>query len=230
MRTILKYLLALYVGFAGLADLRAQNYELEIDSLMGIPDTVYDGQTITFEVIVSMNTPLFYQGDVFVELEYGGNFYPVDSSVVANSFLSPNSPNTIQALHRFSTENDLQIGDNVVVVWPRIGDGFTPPQTVINPLTITVTLAEPAGMKPLPGQRVFKPFIRPNPAISNIQFYLEGNTNVKQTVLYALTGKILARVGSDTQMDISHLSAGVYFVDVTTQEGTVYSDKLLITR
>lgn len=230
MKVIQKFLLALLIGYVGIVKTQAQTYELQIDSLVGIPDTIYDGQTVIFFMTVSMNTPLFYQGDMFIELEYGGNLYQVDSTVAVNQFIGPNSPNTIQAFHRFSTENDLQIGDNVVVVWPRIGDGENPLQTVLNPITTTITLAEPAGIEQHTNSRVFKPFIRPNPAIDHIQFGLHENTNVEQSILYDMTGKILGRSGTEKRLDVSGLPAGIYFLDVITRDGTVYSDKLLITR
>lgn len=72
-------------------------YELEIDSIAALPDSIEDGMEVTFFVTVSMNTPLFYQGNIYVELEYAGNFFEADSSISANGFLGPNSPTTIQA-------------------------------------------------------------------------------------------------------------------------------------
>ena len=136
-------------------------YELTIDSLVGIPDTIVDGQQVTFYMIVSMNSPLFYQGNIFVELEYDGGFYPVDTATAANASLSPNSPNTIQATHIFSTNDDLSIGDNVVVVWPRIGDGVTPQQEVTNPLTVYIHMVEPNGIIEQPTVEFWSLFLLP---------------------------------------------------------------------
>jgi hypothetical protein len=205
-------------------------YQLEIDSIVGIPDTIFDGQEVTFYLIVSMNSALFYQGDVFVELEYGGSFYQVDTSIAANGFLGPNSPNTIQAMHRFSTDDDLQIGDNVVVVWPRIGDGLNPPQEVTNPFTAVITMAEPMGLEPASSTRIRESFISPNPAISSIDYQLKPSEKVVEAVLYSITGQVLYRSSQTENINISRLSAGIYFVDVLTESGNIYYDKLLITR
>ena len=210
---------------------RAQaTYQLEIDSIVGIPDTICDGQEVTFFLIVSMNSALFYQGNVFVELEYGGSFYQVDTSIAANGFLGPNSPNTIQAMHRFSTDDDLQIGDNVVVVWPRIGDGVNPPQEVTNPFTTVITLAEPMGFEPQPSTRIRESFISPNPAVTSIDYHLNPSEKVLESVLYSITGQVLHRSSQTKNIDISRLPAGIYFVDVITESGHVYYDKLLISR
>jgi len=207
---------------------QSQTYELQIDSIVGIPDTVYNGQEVTFYMIVSMNSPLFYQGDVFVELEYGSQFYQVDTSINANGFLNPNAPNTISATYIFSTDNYLNIGDNVVVVWPRIGDGVNPPQTVVNPKTVAVTLIEPTGIEEL--SRNGKSVFYPNPAQSAIHFVDELKSEVKQISILDAFGRLLHKSCVTTQMDVSSLPTGVYFIQVETKEGNLVSDKLLISR
>ena len=230
MKSILKFFTVVLAGCMLVSQAQAQNiYEMEIDSIIGLPATIEDGDTANFFLIVSMNSALFYQGNVFVELEYNGNFYEVDMAEAANGFLGPNSPNTIQAQHRFSTEDDLNIGDNVVVVWPRIGDGVSPEQEVINPYSTTVTLVEPNGIADKP-TRIRESFISPNPAITGIRYNLDKTVKILQSVLYDITGKELLRATSSTTLDVSGLPNGIYFVDVITEEGYVYSDKLLISR
>ncbi len=230
MKSILKILVVLAVGCCAIPKADAQVvYELEIDSIVGIPDTIVDGEEITFYMIVSMNSALFYQGDIFIELEYGGDFYRVDTAIAANGFLGPNSPNTIQASHRFSTEDDLQVGDNVVVVWPRIGDGTNPEQEVVNPETQVITLVEPNGIPTAP-LRIQESFIVPNPAITSVAYHLDATVKVVESILYDITGRVMHRAQSELKLDIQDLPPGVYFVDVHTENGSVYSDKLLISR
>ncbi|MCB0756244.1 MAG: T9SS type A sorting domain-containing protein [Flavobacteriales bacterium] len=229
MKAILR---SLVVGVLALicVNAKAQTYELQIDSLVGIPDTVYDGQEVTFYMIVSLNTPIFYQGDIFVELEYGGILYPVDTTIVAaGPFLSPNNPNTLQVTHRFSTDDDLSIGDNVVVVWPRIGDGVSPPQTVVNPRTFNVTLVEPNSV-PERAERIVQSFINPNPATSEIKYRIGAEEQILQSVIYDLSGKQIRFGKGVSRINISDLPTGIYFIDVITEDGNVYSDKLIITR
>ncbi len=231
MKLILKSLVLACVCCLVSNQLSAQvTYELQIDSIVGLPDTIEDGQEVTFFMIVSMNSALFYQGDIFVELEYGGQFYRVDTAISVNGFLGPNSPNTIQAHHRFSTDDDLNIGDNVVVVWPRIGDGTSPSQEVINPHTQIINLVEPNGISPQPIARIRESFVSPNPAITGIQYNLNHTVTVLESILLDVSGRIVMRSNASTQIDISSLPAGVYFVEVITEKGDVYSDKLLISR
>ena len=206
-------------------------YDLQIDSLVGIPDTVTDGQTVDFFVQISLNSPLIYQGNIFLELEYGGNFYVVDTTISQN-FLSPNFPNTIQAQHRFSTEDDLSIGDNVVVVWPRIGDGQSPPQTVSWPFETVVTLAEPNSIEDSRAERTFRSFIYPNPASDQIRLALGSENRIMFTRLYDLTGAIVFESNANDQqiLEVQQLPAGMYFIDVLTEDGNVFTDKLLVAR
>lgn len=230
MKTILKSLLVLLLVAGFDFQSKAQSYELEIDSLIGIPDQVVNGDTVSFYMIVSLNSPLFYSGDVFVEIEYGGNFYEIDEITLTNpnGVLSPSSPNYIQAQHRFSTDDDLSIGDNVVVVWPRIGDGITPPQTVVNPYTTIVTLVEPNSIQDVPS-REFKSVLYPNPAKNIVRIKLENSERLLNASVYDLSGKLMTQINNLQQFDVSGFAPGLYFVDVVLENGTVYSDKLLIT-
>jgi hypothetical protein len=231
MKSILKICALVFSWGLLLNQAQAQvSYELEIDSIVGLPDTIVDGEEVTFFMVVSLNSALFYQGNVFVELEYAGDFYEIDSADVANGYLGPNSPNTIQAHHKFSTEDDLQIGDNVVVVWPRIGNGFDPVQEVVNPYTTTITIVEPNGIIVDPTSRFNQSFISPNPAITSIRYNLNGSVKIRSSVLYDVTGRKVLRTNGASQVDVSGLPEGIYFVDVTTEKGLVYSDKLLISR
>lgn len=231
MKSILKFVAVLLAGCLMASQSQAQNvYEMEVDSIAGLPATIVDGDTVTFYLVVSLNSALFYQGNVFIELEYNESFYEVDMTTAVNGFLGPNSPNTIQVQHRFSTEDDLSIGDNVVVVWPRIGDGVVPEQNVVNPYTTIVNLIEPNGILDKPRGRTVQSFISPNPAITGIQYNLEKTIQIQQSVLYDLTGKELLRASTTSTMDVSSLPNGIYFVDVITEDGHVYSDKLLISR
>lgn len=230
MKAFLRSILVVVLAFLATDSARAQTYELQIDSLVGIPNEIVDGDTITFYMIVSMNSPLFYQGDIFVELQYGGTFYEVDQTdVAAGPFLSPNTPNTIQVTHRVSTDDDLSIGDNVVVVWPRIGDGINnPPQEVVNPQSVTLTIVEPNNIQEGP-RRIRKSFVSPNPAATEIKYQLAQSEKILQSVIYDVSGRQITYGAGISRIDISALHSGIYFIDVITEDGQVYSDKLIVT-
>jgi hypothetical protein len=203
-------------------------YVLFIDSVVGLPDTVINGQEVTFFLTISLNSPLFYQGNVFVELEYGGSLHAVDSSMSANSFLGPNAPNTVQASHRFSTDDDLNIGDNVVVVWPRIGDGTNPPQEVPDPYETIITLIEPSGVGE--NQRKKTPLFHPNPASNTIQVVNDLINSNFSTKVFDAQGRIVISSVNSTRIDVSALPIGVYLIQVQSNVGALLSDRLLISR
>ena len=203
-------------------------YILQIDSIVGLPDTLVDGQEVTFFMTVSMNSPLFYQGDVFVELEYGGSFHAVDSSASVNAFLGPNAPNTVQAMHRLSTDDDLNIGDNVVVVWPRIGDGTSPPQEVLNPYEAVITLIEPSGIVETPGKRT--PLFHPNPAGNTIHLASDLVSSSFRISIFDMQGRSVISTVRSASLDVSEIPIGVYLIQIENSNGTRHTDRLFISR
>lgn len=202
-------------------------YILQIDSVVALPDSIVDGSTVTFFMQVSLNSPLFYQGNVFVEFEYGGSFYQADSTISQN-FLTPNAPNQIQVFHRFSTEDDLNIGDNVVVVWPRIGNGSDPPQTVINPYEATITLIQPTSVSESPDLRNDIAFTYPNPAENLLHFMVPSETSATVRII-DMRGAIVAQTNA-MQLDISRLPNALYLVEMSTDDGRHFYQKLLVAR
>jgi hypothetical protein len=227
MKSILKSIVLAAAACLLSYHVQSQTYELNIDSIVGIPDTIQNGQEVTFYMMVSMNSPLFYQGDIFIELEYGGQLYEVDTSMNANGFLSPNSPNTIQATHIFTTDNELNIGDNVVVVWPRIGDGVDPPQVVNNPETVVITLVEPNGIDEN-GRPTQRKMVYPNPAQTMIHFRDEFIVEINEVIIHDAFGRIVRKTSSASQIDISDLPRGLYFIRAEMRNGNSFSDKLII--
>lgn len=228
MKQILKILLPVLAICLLTEQLHAQTYELQIDSIVGIPDTIPDGGQVTFYMMLSANSPLFYQGNFFVELEYGGQFYQADSTMAANTFIGTNAPNTLQVTHVFTTDNDLSIGDNVVVVWPRIGNGVNPPQEVLNPKTVVITLVEPNGVRELIKER--KRIFYPNPASSILYLMDELKIEIKQISIYDALGKHVDTSHGSTPIDVSNLPTGMYFIHAETQSGMLISDKLIVSR
>ncbi|MCF8459527.1 MAG: T9SS type A sorting domain-containing protein [Flavobacteriales bacterium] len=228
----MKRTIRLILACAGLAVLakptQAQTvYELQIDSIIAFPDTVENGATVSFYMMVSIqNTPLLYQGNIFLELEYGNSFYAVDSVESAMAFLSPNYPNTIHATHRFTTENDLSIGDNVVVVWPRIGNGTNPPQVVLNPYETIVTLVEPNGIQHSGKNQ--RPFFYPNPANSTIGFEQDQFHEISFIEVHDAFGRMVLRSEPTVQVDVSNLPVGVYLISTISDNQMARSERLVI--
>lgn len=229
----MKHILRMLLVCAGLAlvakPTQAQTvYEIRIDSVIAFPDTIVNGDSATFYMSISLqNTPLLYQGNIYLELEYGDSLHQVDNVLTSNAFLSPNFPTSIQAVHRFSTDDDLSIGDNVVVVWPRIGDGTDPPQVVVNPYETVVTLIEPNGIKEH-SQRKVKPLFHPNPANNTIRFVQDETTGIKLFTVTDAMGRQVLRSNPTAQLDVSELINGIYTLAIYFEDGTVRSNRLVI--
>lgn len=203
-------------------------YELVIDTIVGLPDTVVDGQNVTFWLTVSTSTPLFYQGNIYVELEYAGSMHAVDTSSASAMFLGLNSPSTIQATHRFSTDDNLSIGDNVVVVWPRIGDGITPPQSVPDPYSKTITLIEPMGVLDHGASKQRHGLVYPNPSSRAFTIKLSAIEQLNSVRLQDMQGRVVWNATSGLNHDVSVLPKGIYLVQVSMADGSELTDRLLL--
>lgn len=203
------------------------SYELVIDTIIGLPDTVVDGQNVTFWLSVSTNS-LFYQGDVYVELEYADSIRAVDTSFANAAFLGPNSPTTIQATHRFSTDDNLSIGDNVVVVWPRIGDGINPPQSVPDPYAKTITLIEPMGVLDHGASKQRNGLVYPNPSSRAFTIKLSATERLNSVRLLDMQGRVVWNATSVLNHDVSSLPKGIYLVQVSMADGSELTDRLLL--
>ena len=203
-------------------------YEIQIDSIIAFPDTVENGATVSFYMVLSLqNTPLLYQGNIYLELEYGNSLYPVDSVESSMAFLSPNFPNQINATHRFSTDNELSIGDNVVVVWPRIGNGTDPLQVVLNPYETIITLIEPNGIDEQASKNHSTIFY-PNPANSTINFVQNQLQEINAVEVHDAFGRIVLRSAPTSQLNVSELPVGIYMVSLISDNRRVRSERLVI--
>lgn len=202
-----------------------QTYVLEVDSVVALPDTVVDGTTVTFYMMVSQTgTPLFYQGNIYVEFEYGGNFYEADSTT-SSGFISASTPNQLQVTHRFSTDDNLSIGDNVVVVWPRIGDGSDPPQMAV-PYHTIITLIEPNGVHEV--EKESNPFIYPNPTSEFIYLEDRMKDHVISLRINDQLGRTVLKSSKTNQLDVSQLTNGMYFLTVELLDGSLRSQRLVV--
>jgi hypothetical protein len=157
-----------------------QTYFLNVDSIIGIPDTVYDGSTVTFTMVFSNVSNLGFQGDVETWLQVQGtaDSTQADSTVWSgNNFMQAQSQTQVTVTHLFSSQdNSLAIGDNVVVVWPRIVSGQTyPPQEVTERGMVDFYLAEPLGTGPDKDQSIGRLGLYPNPAQGSVRLSLPGN-------------------------------------------------------
>lgn len=214
---ILGFIGAIFCGTSTLA----QTYQIGIDSLFGLPDTIVDGQEYTFFAVIRNHTPLAYQGDINIGFTYnGGDSLLADStSFAALPFLVNDGTLNVTVKHTFNTggPSTLSIGINVVVVWPRLGTGNVPPQEIVNQYEQTLFIVEPNSIrKPDPDQfRVY-----PNPSAG--VFELNGNyeKRIEQVRLIGLSGRTLQTWNSTgSSYEVQDGLKGNFILEVMYEDG-----------
>jgi hypothetical protein len=211
-----------------------QTYFLNVDSIIGIPDTVYDGSTVTFTMVFSNVSNLGFQGDVETWLQVQGtaDSTQADSTVWSgNNFMQAQSQTQVTVTHLFSSQdNSLAIGDNVVVVWPRIVSGQTyPPQEVTERGIVDFYLAEPLGTGPDKNQSIGRLGLYPNPAQGSVRLSLPGNETVTNVRITDMMGRtVLETAQVSASLGIEGLTHGIYTVHATTAMGVPYAARMVV--
>jgi hypothetical protein len=211
----------------------AQTYTLSVDSVIGIPDTIYDGQTISFTMVFSNQSTLGFQGDVETVLYFPNaqDTITADSSVMNANFVAAQTQESVFASHFFTSDNNhLAIGDNVVVVWPRITFGPTgPPQEVLNPKTIYFYLAPPLSAPSIDASKSFKLSLFPNPGQGEVRLALPKSESLRSFVVTDLSGRIVLSDGSGADMlNADKLPAGIYTVSAISASGRPFIGRLMV--
>jgi hypothetical protein len=211
----------------------AQTYTLSVDSVIGIPDTIYDGQTISFTMVFSNLSNLGFQGQVETVLYFPNAQDTITADVTSwpNSFVQAQSQTQVAVSHFFtSNDNNLAIGDNVVVVWPRIASGPTfPPQEVINEKTISFYLAPPLSVPSINRSEVQRLGLFPNPAQGEVRLVMPHGEEVRSFRVTDLSGRtVLANERSEVRLNADALPAGIYTVTAISGSGQPYFGRLMV--
>ena len=69
--------------------------------------------------------------------------------------------------------------------------------------------------------------VYPNPAKDVVSLTLQNNTEVKEVVLYNLTGQEMLRTNQTQNINVSDLANGAYFLKATTTNGTSLTKKII---
>ncbi len=232
LRTLGIALLSLF----GVNQIKAQQtYFLNVDSIIGIPDTIYDGSTVTFSMVFSNVSNLGFQGavDTWIQAQGTADSIQADSTTWDNAFVQAQSQTVVAVTHLFTSDgNNLSIGDNVVVVWPRISSGpVFPPQEVINKGTAHFYLAEPLGINP--SDDVKREMLRlfPNPSNNLFELRLPANEVLHTVRITDVMGRIVLEAkDASVIVNTETLPIGFYTVHTTTILGSTYSARLLVQR
>ncbi|MCF8259078.1 MAG: T9SS type A sorting domain-containing protein [Flavobacteriales bacterium] len=211
-----------------------QTYFLNVDSIIGIPDTIYDGSTVTFTMVFSNVSNLGFQGDVETWLQVPGtaDSTQADSTQwTGNNFIQAQSQTQVTVTHLFTSQNNsLAIGDNVVVVWPRISSGPSyPPQEVITKGMVDFYLAEPLGIGPGKDQSLGRLGLYPNPTQGSVRLSLPDNETLTYVRITDMMGRTVLELAQVTaSLGIEGLPHGIYTVHATTANGASYTARMVV--
>jgi hypothetical protein len=230
--TLLKLILMLALGF-NVTSAWSQTYFLSVDSVVGIPDTIVNGQVVSFTMFLTNQSTLVFQGGVDVILEFPGTSDSLiaDSAALGNGFLAPQSQTQVFVTHQFTTEgnNAMVIGDNVVVVWPKIAAGpAEPAQEVTKFFTTSFYLMEPLSIWDK-GKIAVKPLMMfPNPAQDEVRLALPVHEELAHAEVTDALGRLVLAAGRQELLNTRMLPAGLYTVTVQCSSGAVYRGRLLV--
>lgn len=228
--TVLLHLILL----TSIAPTRAQQtYFLSVDSVVGIPDTIYDGQSITFSLVFSNLSNLGFQGQVQTMLHFpaSGDTITADVTTWPNSFVQAQSQTQVAVSHQFTTQdNNLAIGDNVVVVWPRITTGpVIPPQEAVNVKTISFVMVPPMSVPSLDGTATSKLSIYPNPGQGEVKLSVPGGEELRSFTISDISGKVVHSDRSGNPgLNADLLPAGIYTVTAISASGQPFVGRLMV--
>lgn len=194
---------------------------LSIEDVVGLPDTLNANATYSFGFKVRNVGNTLYSGsinfDFYVDTfntpgtiqSFGANqvggFAPGDSAVVPVTYTFSISNNT------------FNIGDNVVVVWPRAINS----NSAIDSLTFHVYLSNINSVDESEKTSDLKIF--PNPAQDFVSFTSEKN-KIEEVRLYDMSGRLVLQSKQHLKIFTGQLTQGVYIAEA------LFSDEIISRR
>lgn len=201
--------------------------QLTIDSLTTnaniIQDTVNVGNAINFDVVFSYNDSTPYSGNIYLVagVDSSSGLTSIDTLGVRTVSNLVNDTVIIPFIDTANQQNGYRIGGNIVVVWP-VADGLT----TLDTFETTFYVIEPTGIN---DKELINDFtIYPNP-IKNTLF-IQNKTNshrVKQVRIYNGVGKELIKTKFSTEISVSTLPKGIYFLELELEKDTILQYKLI---
>jgi hypothetical protein len=215
MKKILFILTLLASVFVNSKSANAQT--LRLDSIIGFPDTVFQQQVVSMELLISNSGGFLFNGDLLVLMNSIGDSIGADTLYFnANYTISGNTfYDTVQITHTFDAA-ELDAGDNIVVVWPSSAQS---PLAVNNDsLTFNVFFLN-TGIEENERQQAL--FIYPNPSGGIIHIHWTDQEKVEQVRIFnALGAEMLFCRKAINEADIRSFSSGLYFIDVINKDGS----------
>ena len=161
---------------------------------------------------VTIADPFSSPAKIYVSGDYQNQTFLGEYNASDNIFTSINQTNMIGRRH-----HKTAIFDNKLYLF----GGNTTPQT-----SSTLSSTQSANLETLAtatfnNKNVFAFY--PNPATAKITL----NSDIETVLLYTFEGKIIDTQIQNNEIDLSHLSNGIYLLQGTNKDGSTFSDKLI---
>lgn len=219
------FLLSFLWGLLSLSA-NAQNVSLRVDSILGIPDTVYPGQVVSYSVVIKNNGFIPYQGPLQLAMDNGQGQIAYLYFSATPVVVLPGSTYTVSGATVTIDSSFFRPGGNVVVVWPYTSQliQYTPRTFTTYVVTNMQGVQEPSLSETI---RMY-----PNPANSYLAIE-NTNPSIERVRIFDLKGRIVFSEHYDKEKNIrlalEGLPTGLYSVEVGGDKEKI-TKQLLINR
>lgn len=222
MKSLFKtYTIAFYLLFAS-SSLNAQAV-LQIDSLIGLPDTAFGGVAYPVSVQVSNTGNAPYQGGIQIAIQVDSSFDFLIANALSVLLLPGDSLLLSNPAGYIFDSSIFKPGNNVVVVWPYVPSPASIDTLYTNVFYVTGSIS---NVDEYPGKTFA---LYPNPASESVQIKGIGN-NFEYVRIIDTNGRIVyaAPFHSDAPISLDGIPSGVYLFLIENKEGKLLRQKLIL--
>ncbi len=199
------------------------NGTFSIEQVIGLPDTLNANGTYSFSFQIRNVGNTLYSGsinfDFFVDSMIPGNTESFGANQVGS--FAPGDSAIVPVTYNFSISNNtFNIGDNVVVVWPRAIN----PNSAVDSLTFHVFITNLNSVEESDKTADLKIF--PNPAQDFVSFTSEKN-RIEEVKLYDMSGRLVLQSKDHLKIFTGHLTKGVYIAEAQFTDGIISRRKII---
>ena len=197
-----------------------------IEQVIGLPDTLNANGTYSFAFQVRNVGNSLYSGSINFDFYVDSMVPGTSQSFGANQVggFAPGDSAIVPVTYTFSINNStFNIGDNVVVVWPRAIN----PNSAADSLTFHVYIANLNSVEESNKTADLKIF--PNPAKDFVSFTSEKNT-IEEVKLYDMSGRLVLQSKEHLKIFTGHLTEGVYIAEAHFADGIISRRKIIAGR
>jgi hypothetical protein len=194
-----------------------------IEQVIGLPDTLNANGTYSFAFQVRNVGNTLYSGsmnfDFYVDSMTPGTSQSFGANQVGG--FTPGDSAIVPVTYNFNINNStFNIGDNVVVVWPRAIN----PNSAADSLTFHVFITNLNSIDESDKTADLKIF--PNPANDFVSFTSEKNT-IEEVKLYDMSGRLVLQSKEHLKIFTGHLTEGVYIAEAHFADGIISRRKII---